>query len=446
MQADGAVDTPGSKKKKILVIILTVIVVLLAVFAFLGFTDASKTELAQEWFGQPWEVTLAPDQNAFFLINGFGVPDGMAPIEQSSRWVEEENNRLRQLIAGDTAFVQIEPLPQAGILDSIKVIIPFFSSDSTVDIIRNRAGEIEALYQASGFLTERYEKLSSYSNYATPVIALNLTTWPTHVPLLRYQSLRLAHVVQLYDRGNHDEALEMLGADLALGRMLRRHADYMLLALYGTVYLHRSLQVIDVLLNVQEEPSPELVTFIENLPLLTPEEYSLRKALITEGWIPVNTLESANNRSFWIRLVWKKNATANLVAESHATIADLSELSGPEYMQQKDMELAHVCVLDRIRNIVGAMQLESAQAIVDYYTYTGFDLNGFLLLVKAKAAIRQAAMTPDEVGAFLEQNKDQFYNIFTQEVLELCMETQELRYTGPDQENQDEFRRVQLFK
>ncbi len=436
--------TRASKKKTILTIFGIVLLVIVAVVGFLATSDSELTPQAEVWFSEDPAANVSLEDNAFFLAIGFGVPDSMDPVPPAREWVEQENARLQALMDGaEPNPSAVIDLPQTKLLADIKENVYSLSKPHALDSLLANAEAIETLYQHAEFLTERYRRLAEMAQFQTPVTPHASANWPQLLPLLRYQKLRHAWILLGYREGERDETLELLENDFTLARMLKREADYMLLELIATVLYDRNLQVVDQLLDMDSPPDPKLVQFVANLQLLSPEENSLRPALIYEGRIAYNTLKAQNSAKFIARVLQKENLTANLIAESHGAVAELSELNGPEYVQRRDNELASVGLFDQLRNLGGLMQLENARAFVAYAD-AGYDLNGRMLLLKAKSALLAGEISTENIPEFLAEHGNQYYNPFTEKALEWDSEVQQLFYTGPNQEQHEKHRQVTI--
>lgn len=432
MEPAAAVPKKSSWKRILLYVLLAFFALVLLIGYFL-YTDEKPTELSQIWFDRPDMKEIPPEENAFYLWAAFGVPENQDPVALMQERVESFNNNMNPPSA-----LSVEVLPEDSIFFAINELIEADDVDPET---------FKKVVTEARFLRERFDRLSSLEAFQTTFEFRQQTPWPGGIGLLKYQNLLNLEIGELYRRGDHDGALELFSQSFNTARFLRSKADFMMAALSLNVLVSRTLRGgLDPLL---DHPSEELYSYIRDLPLLTSKEISLKRALRNESMIVINTFQVYTDErkpeSIQYRIVARPNATRNLLSEAYGHIADLSELPGPAYMELRDEDIADVNWTHYLRTLVGVSQVESYQGVISYAD-AGFQVNGLILLLKAKAAILEAGISDDEIPSFLETHHQEFYNPFTRGPLMWNEEEGVLYYTGPDQENSQRDRQLKLHR
>lgn len=444
------VNSRSSRKRRwaapLSILLIFILVLVVGVLAIVNY-DAPLSQEAEAWFGSERTQTVKPEENMYYLAVGFGVPGSMDPVVEGKRWTDEYNKALVEWMAGDDIYiVQAPELEESSIFSTIKNSLLDFDVENRSEKLLAQSDEFFDLYEECGFLHRRYKRFSGYTQLETPLTPAAGVDFPTFTKLIRYDRLVHDYLLLSYKIGRDSEALGLLDSGIRHSRVVLREADYMLLKLVGNVRVGRKLQLVDLMLDEGDRPSYELYEFVKAIPPLTAEERSLRKALKYEGWISFNTNQATQNMSLeggepiayfkqvLRRLTLKPNRTANLRVESYSNISDRTELPGKEYYKRRNDPFVEIPFIERVVNLVGSMQAELGPAYMEYAD-AGFDLDGKIMLLKAKADILYNGISMNDVPGFLEKNKDKYYNVFTGDKLTWKPETGQIMYEGYNQEN-----------
>ncbi|MDP8237950.1 MAG: hypothetical protein P9X24_02565 [Candidatus Hatepunaea meridiana] len=295
--------------------------------------------------------------------------------------------------------------------------------------------KIEEIYDRSQFLADRYARLAQLTRFETPITPYQGAQNVLFISLVRYQYLQNAWIIIQYNRGNHQLAIDKLRSSYELSRNMLKEADCLLSKLVFLVLLDRQLKLLNILLDMEGTPAPELYSFIKELHPLSPEEISLRKALRYEGLYVLNSQSSSQTGIHYLLI--KHNSSANIIAESYSAIARMSEMSGTDFIQARGKKLVHTGFTDYVRNFPGILFLTGATDVYIMYAEMGFYSSGYITLLKMKADILESGKQADEVLAYLSEKKKACFNIFTGEELEWDTAKSLLFFSGPNQEIND---------
>ena len=426
--------------------IVRVALLALALFAlycvYLLLTDTPLTPQAKEWFGTPYQATLSASDNAWYALNGFSAPQGMNPDSLAQAWTVQENERMAHY--PDTSYAKSIEFPKDPLLIQITAFLKAhkYNLDS-LNAAMSRSDTVSSLQKRAMFLDARFNHLAAFHQLQTPLQPITSQNNSLMISLLGYMSFRDLWLDHLYDTGQQGLAIAMLADNLRVSQLVADNGYNVLTALVGDVMLLRNLNWgVDHLLNRDERPSRDLVDLVRELPLRSPRQYSLRRGLHYEARMAYNTIRdgldqrlkpTGEKRDFWRRLIGKPHATQNLIAKSYARVADLSELSGPEFMKQRKKGVYHPRWSDHLRSLFGTNQANGAERFVTYIGATQA-VNGYILLLKAKAAILDQGVSKADVPAFLQQHKVNYYDWFTGEPLTWTPEKNELSFPWPEED------------
>ena len=440
---------------KIVMIVCAIFLLLAAPsFLYLLGTDVPMTDEAREWFYEDKKETIPVEENAFYLAAGFHVPADMDPIQTGVTWTEEENARIEMLKINPSQPLPEKKIPEDPIISEIKESVPRIKKVTIVKALLDSTHKIEGIYDQSQFLADRYAKLAQLTRFETPITPFQGAQYSLFISLIRYQYLQNAWVIIQYDRGNHQQAIDKVKSSIELSRNMLKEADCLLFKLVFFVLLERQLKLLNILLDMEGTPAPELYSFIKELNPLSPEELSLRKALRYEGLFVLNSQRQAKKKIDWkpydvirasiLYMLSKNNSTANVRAESYSAIARMSEMSGTDFMQARGNKLVHIGFTDYVRNFPGILFLTGAVGTYINYAEMGFYTSGYITLLKMKADILESGKQADEVLAYLSEKKKACFNIFTGEELEWDTAKNQLFFSGPNQENNEDLGKIHI--
>ncbi len=425
-----SVNVNGKKKtlssgKKILFSILAILVLGIAVIASIMLTDEKETELAKNWFTVEETEVIDPENNMFSHILGFRVPEEMNPVEQAALWVESEHARIDAISNGaDPALSQI---PQSEIFEEMKELEITQVKFIELDKLRSQSDKIYDLIRRSQFLKNRYSTIATLSESECLLPKHTSTYWAYASRFMRYHKLIDAHTILEYSNGKTDAAINQLSESITLARNFSFQADVLLNKLMSRVMLDNSISnCLDILLDIEETPSKELLAFIESISLLSKEEKSFRKALFNESLLGISEITFKGDGQ---KLLNQPNTTRNILAEKFSGQTDLSEMSSIEFASINALTV-ETNFFDMLRSPLAAIN-----ASIDFTSYMdgGHYINGKILLIKAKAEILAKNVQKDQIGEFLEENKDIYYNIYTNEPLIWDDVTNELSFYKPSE-------------
>ena len=440
---------------KIVMIVCAIFLLLAAPsFLYLLGTDVPMTDEAREWFYEDKKETIPVEENAFYLVAGFPVPADMDPIQTGVTWTEEENARIEMLKINPSQPLPGKKIPEDPIISEIKESVPRIKNVKIVKALLDSTHKIEEIYDRSQFLADRYARLAQLTRFETPITPYQGAQNVLFISLIRYQYLQHAWIIIQYDRGNHQQAIDKLRSSFELSRNMLKEADALICKLVFFVLLDRQLKLLNILLDMEGTPAPELYSFIKELHPLSPEEISLRKALRYEGLYVLNSqslmVKQKIDREPYdvirasILYLLSKNSNANVIAESYLAIARMSEMSGTDFMQARGNKLVHIGFTDYVRNFPGILFLTGATGVYISYAEMGFYTSGYITLLKMKADILESGKQADEVLAYLSEKKKVCFNIFTGEELEWYRPKSLLSFSGPNQENNEDFRKIHI--
>ena len=440
---------------KIVMIVCAIFLLLAAPsFLYLLGTDVPITDEAREWFYEDKKETIPVEENAFYLVAGFHVPADMDPIQTGVTWTEEENARIEMLKINPSQPLPEKKIPEDPIISEIKESVPRIKKVSIVKAVLDSTHKIEGIYDRSQFLTDRYARLAQLTRFETSITPYQGAQHSLYPSLVIYQRLQNAWIIIQYDRGNHKQAIDKLKSGYELSRNMLKEADCLLAKLVFSVLLRRQLKLLNILLDMEGTPAPELYSFIKELQPLSQEELSLRKALRYEGLYVLNSQRQAKKRIDWkphdvirasiLYMLTKNNSTANVRAESFLAIARMSEMSGADFMQVRGNKLVHTGFTDYVRNFPGILFLTGATDVYISYAEMGFYSSGYITLLKMKADILESGKQADEVLAYLSEKKKACFNIFTGEELEWDTAKNQLFFSGPNQENNEDLGKIHI--
>ena len=411
------------------------ILALLAIYFLI--TDEKLSPLAEEWFGSERQTTVAPTENAYFFWAGFGLPRDINPIEfidarvkALSEGGDSTFSQQQWEIPDDSVLSELNPFVEGG-LGNLAMLRPLLEDGDKISDLQNR----------TSFLQDRYKRLAELNQFETPFKMNFGTPFPGGTEILRYQSFRNLLILHELEKGNTAKAITLAHESYEVVRNLRAGADYMLAALSTNVLMLRYMMgCLNPMLDWQTPPAPEVITYIQSIPLLGRDELSLREAFHNEGRIAVNsfTVEKSNIGQ---RSAARPNATRNLIAKTYNHLAELSELPGPQYMELRNAKFVQITPADYLRSLAGVLQVMGYDSYIAYVD-AGHSNNGYLMLLKAKAAILEHQLVRNEVESFLAEHQQEYYNPFTGGPLEWDEVQGLLWFTGPDQEEMQKGRQV----
>jgi hypothetical protein len=425
-------DDKGKKKtlslgKKILFSVLAILVISIAFIATIMLTDESETELAKNWFNVEATEVIDSENNMFFHIMGFKAPEEMNSIEQAGLWVKSEQARIEALKNGaDPVAVQNLPrIPKSVIFQELNELEIDTIKFIELDKLKSQSDKIYDIIERSQFLKDRYSAIANLSESECLLPKSSHTYWGYGLSLIRYHKLINSYTVLEYEKGNISSALDQLSESITLTRKISFQADVFLDKLMAHVMLDNSISsCLDILLDIEETPSKELLAFIESFSLLTREEKSFRKAMYHKSLLDINGIVF---RGYGQKLLNQPNTTRNILAEKFSGQTDLSEMSSEEFASINSFSV-ETNFLDRLRSPLAVIN-----ASIDFTSFMdgGHHMNGKILLIKAKAEILAKNIGKDQIVQFLEKNKDTYYNIYTNEPLIWDDITNELSFYKP---------------
>jgi hypothetical protein len=427
------VNVDGNKKtlslgKKILFSVLAIIVVGIAAIASIMLTDERETELAQQWFNVEDAETIDPENNMFFHILGFPVPEEMNSIEQASLWVESEIVRIEAIENSENSIAAqtLSKIPHSKIFKEIPELKIPGVKFSELDALLSQSEEIYDIFNRSQFFKERYSKIADLKESRCLLPNSSHANLHYALPLLRYHKMLSSYTIFEYQKGNISTAIDQLTESIAVGRNFSAQSNIPINKLTTGQMLENSLSnCLDILLDLEKSPSQELITFIESIDLLSIQERSHRKGLYNESLSALNSIAYKGRGSK--KVLRQPNASRNLLAETFSKNADLSEISAVDFAASS-ARVVETNFSDILRSPRAALW---TTYVYSNYMEMGHHINGKILLIKAKAEILAKNISKDQVSQFLENNKNIYYNIYTNEPLIWDNSTNELSFYKP---------------
>jgi len=440
-------DAKKFRAMRILVLLVSLMLLVLVptVFYLLG-TDEVLSDQAREMFYQE-EVQIPAEENAYYWLNGFGLPKELDVIATVKEWVDSENERITQYLdTGDIRFARGIVIEKDLSLDEIdtKKFLKFDSSG--VAYINEHKDQIFEFYGNADHFKSRYEKLGEQNRFYTEVLPSTMAQHINGIRLIRFQRIEKAWMYMNYLDGNRRETLEILGKRIETSRKLMTNSDVMLVRLMASVLIDIQVSLLDDLMQAEGIPSEELVVFTLNLKPLNQEERSLKNALRYEAKLKLNIkdvfsgqkIESTNTH-----LIFKENSTANALAECYQRAIEVSEMDGPDFLENRNSIVPEPSISQYVRNLYGTY-LSSFDVTYLDYAAKGYNLNCYMMLLKAKAAILAGNIDEAELENFLFENRETYYNCFNEGPLEWDAEQNELFFTDPSKYADKDDNRVKI--
>lgn len=401
-----------TRRLRVILVVLVVIVALAAGLLLIGDVDISPD--ARAWLEQE-RPKVSAQHNLHHALVGFQVGEGLDPAREGARLAQQFNSKLAaHLSRGVDVPLGLDSYWETPALS------PTAGVDSLCDVVRERcletfaqqAERVADLGEQNNVLLERYDGMATLSHYRSTMTPDVRTPIPRFSAVLDIHRLRLAMLCVAASAGQED-AFAALRRDLDFSRRMTEEADYLLVKMVGLALVRQNLMTVAELIDVVD---PNAVAPI--VPL-SQAERSLRASFRTELALSANlsrqlhenprALEKDVQMPRWLSpRLFKPNHAINLSFELLRDLADTSELSAPELAaawerlehRQPDDYLSWT---DYIRNPVGTILFQIAVPSGGGMMARAHDVDGLITLVNLKLAVRKAAVSADDLPAFLQQ-------------------------------------------
>jgi hypothetical protein len=218
---------------------------------------------------------------------------------------------------------------------------------------------------------------------------------------------------------------------------------------------------LEALLSYDENIDSRFYLYISEIKDYSPEAMSMRKALMYElnelMLMPIigNTESVEFLKDYRIDTkdleetslpYFKPTPTFNSFYQTFDDIAGLSEISSFELNKEyTKFKRRAINPLGYLNNTIGTVLLKfdrSELRLKSVVRIRDLQIKNNMLMVGA--LIRGKHLLGIDTPAFLDENKDKFNNPYTREQFQWNMETGELSFDGPDQEERADYRKIQL--
>jgi len=427
--------------------------------------EAPLSEGAEAAFGT-YGTEENPGGNGFYELACFGATSDVDAFELGVKEIERVNASTMALYKsagfwGQKYEVEMETIDFNSLGDEIDTLSTLSEADDYFGEIAANREMIERNFQKYNYLETRYNRLGDYEYYQNRLFPDIFVGVPVLMSLVQYHRLYCANISLLYMDNNRQEAIDNYLNSIRIVTHLMEESDYLITKLVSIILYNISQNTCKELINYEDDIDPRLAEAILNLPKLSSEATSFRKAF---------NVEFSTGASFLVRFiesplglldykidredVQKANPPfikANQILNNSFRLFELgNELSempqwqfNQEYLTKIDLKINW---LEYINNPLGVI-LDKTYVIPIYTSYLVIaqDLEIRDNLLKAASAIKLNNIKRDQIPNYLEANKQKWGNLYLRETLDWNSETSELSFSGPLQEEKADQRKMKLL-
>jgi hypothetical protein len=394
--------------------LLLVLLLLLALPAALLFAINLRDEpLMPEaaGFASPPPVRVPKEQNAFYYVAGFEAPASEDPHKAGVAWLEALDAAQQKLLSGADAPWPAQP---RGLAKIEAYCIPEKSS-----CIRwlSESTEGRPALADNAPVVARYRRVLAFPAYVEALdTRLSAHPVPRYVSFVNAQRFFLLDVAQRLERGEIDEALGALRAEIAFDRRMLAGSRTFLHKMMAVAQLQRTaVFASDALTVYRQQIGPRAASLADALKPMSSEERALAPALRSEFVMAATALEPARLHRELARFgaartlarpFYKHRATVNMayrLAQAWSDVDNAPALQlGDGFIRAKEAE-PEFSMRRAVYNPVGKLLFHNnVPQLTDYFERV-HDTDALVRLVALQAAIVAEDVKPDEVPAFAKR-------------------------------------------
>ncbi len=404
-----------------------------------------------------------PEDNGFYLLSAFGVPEEVNAFEEGLRRTKGVNTKILSIIAPDSdinltdQFSSLDP-PIDTLATELEVLSDIDNGKLIESTLENE-DLIKHYYNQYNYIQDRYFSLLNYNKFDNKLIPDMITPIPILMPMVIFERLYTANFVLEYVNGDRDYAIELMKKGENVCMHLMNTSDSLIFKLVSTILMAIHQRSVSELISYENPVDPRLLDYIDSMSDFTKESLSLRKPYMHEfnlatAFITRSLDSSESLKDYAISrqdiakanpLFVKGNNIANHTYEELARSAEYSELSTDKmYELVNDRPKESYSLLEYIYNPIGIILSKNYSVYYNQYAIKIRDVQNRMYLLKTASYIKRNHLTDAQITEFLTKKQGYFYNHYTNKPLDWDKETGKLSFNGPYQEETKDSRFVKL--
>ncbi|MDP8209993.1 MAG: RDD family protein [Candidatus Stygibacter australis] len=406
-----------------------------------------------------------PEDNGYYQLICFAAGSDEDPFERGYRSIQDANEfimdyyRLREAGKKRDEFAPQPDLSCKLDIDS-NTLISIWQAEDFYNALLADQSFIKSNMDRFSYLQKRYYQIADYPYISTRLFPDIAVISPPLIALVNYHRLFLSNVCLEYLTGDKDEAIDMLLKTFDITNRMLEESDSMIMKLTSSVLMQLSQDTCQKMLNYKQDFDPSYEKLLNGIPALSWEALSFRNAYVYEYNIEasytVSMLDSPYGfLDYKVDLEDIRNANPPLLKASQIINFSLrafkqyiaiSELPYPQFAQEiSNPSLPKPHFIEYFNNTVG-VALEMSRIDSVYYRYLVMvrDLELKSTMLRAAASIKHHEIASSDVQLFLDNNKDKWYNLYSDEPFNWDEASQEISFTGPMPEEFPDKRKLKL--
>ena len=406
-------------RKLLLVIFSLLALPLVYIGALHLLPDEELSPLAAAWLKSDGAV-LDKEENSYYLIWGIEAPVGVSMREYGEARVEkivQVDSESLQHDLGDDDYYQPDGFDNGAQIDTEGMArLCELGEENCLDAYHSDA---EFLFSQgdNALLLERYTVLSSLQHYqGIESMGIN-TPFPPFYRLISAQRLRHVSIASRYLKGERNEALEELAADLRFVRMLMAEADSLIVRMVAIRMMANDLHLYSQLLDKQDAAA--VVQAIQAITPLSESERDCFKMFRGEFRFQAGAIAQLTYLSMsevvgveggalsYLDGIFPINSNRILNAtQTHfAKTIELGRLPPSQIKARLEQVTEELFMTPGLWNYLSdpVTSVLLSMAASDYASYLQHhhDLDGLIRLVRLKGLITEKSVSTEELDTFI---------------------------------------------
>jgi uncharacterized membrane protein YhaH (DUF805 family) len=334
------------------------------------------------------ENRVSNGSEAYLYLNGITAPEEKQILSQGSRLLTRYNNYSKNI------FEELSDADKLNKDEKInldeKLTTPDYknkmycalSDAGCLGKIIASSSDWENEMNKFSFITKRYEKFISYSEFTTLTKPHAASPYPASHYLTSGNKIKIFSALSLARSGKAEEAMQMLLND---NRYLRKHLALADNIIHKLIFINLFSNNLDIIVYIHSAYKLEKLAKITHL---SKSEMSMKYPLIREFIMEYNTyLDADRNPDGWnglpgwmVRVIFKPNMTINKRVMSYKDIISLSNLSAKAFVKSVINIESAPKSKPNYRNYAGSIITEEPITYFSQYIAKLHDLNAKISL------------------------------------------------------------------
>ncbi len=404
-----------------------------------------------------------PQENGFYLVSAFGIPEDQSPFEVGFKRTVDMNEKILNILAPDSGIDVNEQLSALNSpvdkLDPELDVMHQLTDEQFITFAKENRELIKKHYNNYSYLRDRYYKFLEYDKYEHKIIPDMISPVPIMMPMVMFERLYVFNFVSEYIDGDRDEAIKLMQKGEAVCMHLMEQSDSLIFKLVSTIMMMIHQKGVDKLITYEENVDTRLLDYIDGMKPFSKEAWSMRKGYMHEYNLAAAFITRLFDSSEAILdysisrqeiakanpLFFKGNNIVNHAYTMHEQNASFSELPTNEMVDKLDDQIEDkYTFFEYLYNPLGVILSENYIATYNRYAVKVRDLEVRVGLMQAVSKIKRDKMDAESIVKFLNSKQKNMFNLYTDKPFSWDPETRYISFDGPFNEDTFEQRRIKL--